>query len=85
MYNIVMIKKRSTFFLGIFIFLIPFLGLPTSWKTALIILSALILMALSVKIVLSKKSIKHMAKKFSHDEFAKGVPDSLEIPTDQSK
>ena len=53
-----MIKSRRTFFLGIFIFLIPFLGLPSSWKTGLVIISGLILVALSVRVSLPKKNIR---------------------------
>ncbi|HEY4505095.1 MAG TPA: hypothetical protein VJG67_00135 [Candidatus Paceibacterota bacterium] len=53
-----MIKQKRTLFLGIFIFLIPFLGLPTSWKTVLVILSGLGLVTLSVKFSLPKKPIR---------------------------
>ncbi len=58
-----MIRHKSTFFLGIFIFLIPFLGLPSFWKTFFIILSGLGLVALSVKITLPKKQTKIKTKK----------------------
>ena len=58
-----MISRRSTFFLGIFIILIPFLGLPTSWKTTLVILSGVFLVSLSVKILLPKKSVKTRIRK----------------------
>ena len=51
-----MISRKSTFFLGIFIFLIPFSGFPMSWKSTLIILSGIILVFLSVKISLPKKN-----------------------------
>ena len=54
-----MIHRKSTFFLGLFIFFIPFLGLPTFWKTTLIILSGITLIGLSVKIILPKKILKH--------------------------
>ncbi len=58
-----MIQKRSTFFLGIFIFLIPFLGIPSSGKTMFTVLAGLLLIAFSIKIVLphtvSKKIAKH--------------------------
>ena len=50
-----MIHRKSTFFLGIFIFLIPFLGFPTSWKTTFVIISGLVLIGLSIKITLPKK------------------------------
>ncbi len=57
-----MIQRRSTFFLGLFIFLIPFLGLPSSSKTVFIILSGLGLIALSVKIALPATVTSKMTK-----------------------
>ena len=53
-----MITRKSTFFLGLFILIIPFLGFPTSWKTTLIVLSAIVLMGLSVKVSLPVKNAK---------------------------
>lgn len=58
-----MIKSKRTLFLGIFIFLLPFLGLPSSWKTAFVILSGLTLIALSVSITLPKKNTKRPRRK----------------------
>lgn len=58
-----MINRRSTFFLGIFIFIIPFLGVPSSWRTTFIIVSGIILILLSLKITLPKKSLKGRIKK----------------------
>ena len=58
-----MIQRKSTFFLGIFIFLISFLGLPSSWKTTLFVLSGLTLVALSVKIILPKKHPKSKVRR----------------------
>ena len=66
-----MIQRRSTFFLGIFIFLIPFTGFPTSWKTSFIIFSGLALIALSVKIVLPNK---HLVKPKLKTKKSKIVP-----------
>lgn len=58
-----MISRKSTFFLGIFIFLIPFFGLPSFWKTLFVALSGITLLFLSVKITIPKKSIKNKIKK----------------------
>ena len=58
-----MIKRNSTFFLGIFIFLIPFLGLPSFWKTTFIILSGVTLVGLSVKLTLPRKAPKGRLKR----------------------
>lgn len=58
-----MISKKSTFFLGIFIFLIPFTGFPSSWKSAFVIVSGIALIAMSVKISLPKKHNRGRAKR----------------------
>jgi len=56
-----MIYNRKTFFLGLFIFLIPFFGFPSSWKMAMTIASGLVLMALSAKFEV-KKPIRQKRK-----------------------
>jgi hypothetical protein len=58
-----MINRKSTFFLGIFIFLIPYLGIPSSWKTFFIVTSGIVLMVLSIKITLPKKTTKSRTRK----------------------
>ncbi len=58
-----MISNKRTFFLGIFIFIIPFLGFPGSWKTAFIIISGIALIFLSVKISMPKKQGRVRSKK----------------------
>ncbi len=63
MYNILMIRSKRTLFLGIFIFLIPFLGLPSSWKTWLVIISGLALVAMSIKVSLPKKNLRPRARR----------------------
>ncbi|MBI4155740.1 MAG: hypothetical protein HY507_00725 [Candidatus Zambryskibacteria bacterium] len=74
-----MIKRKSTFFLGIFIFLVPFLGLPSSWKTSLIILSGLTLIFLSVKILLPNKMLKHHKnrKEKTQPTIVENIPESV--------
>lgn len=62
-YNVSMIQRRTTFFLGIFIFLIPFLGFPTFWKTVMITLSGLFLIAISIKIVLPRKNTRPKSRR----------------------
>ena len=54
-----MIQRKSTFYLGIFIFLIPFFGVPTSWRTYFIVISGLVLIVMSLKITLHKKNVKN--------------------------
>lgn len=70
-----MISKKSTFFLGIFIFLTPFFGLPSSYKNTFIVLSAILLILLSVKINIPKKNLKPRARKEKVTEvFIESVP-----------
>ena len=57
------INRRSTFFLGIFIFLVPFLGVPSSWKTFFIVVSGIVLVLLSLKINIPKKYIARQKMK----------------------
>jgi hypothetical protein len=58
-----MINKKSTFFLGLFIFFIPFLGFPSSYKNTLIIVSGIVLVFLSIKIPVPKKITKPKSRK----------------------
>lgn len=70
-----MINKKSTFFLGIFIFLIPFLGFPSVWKSAFVIISGIFLVLMSVKISLPKKSSRIKSKKErSTPVFVENIP-----------
>ncbi len=70
-----MINKKSTFFLGIFIFLIPFLGFPSVWKSAFVIISGISLVLMSVKISLPKKTSRIKSKKErSTPVFVENIP-----------
>ena len=81
-----MIHRKSTFFLGIFIFLVPFLGLPSSWKTALIILSGLGLIGLSIKIILPKKPTKVRPKRGrATPAFVENIPVYPPLESDTTK
>lgn len=53
-----MIQRKTTFFLGIFIFLIPFLGFPSMWKTVMIAGCGIFLVVISIKIVLPRKNLR---------------------------
>ncbi len=74
-----MIQRRSTFFLGFFIFLIPFLGFPSSWKIVLTVLSGVTLMGLSVKITLPKKIVKRGIKPVVRRNIKKEKPTALKV------
>jgi len=77
-----MISRKSTFFLGIFIFLIPFMGLPTFWKTLIIVLCgiSLVVSSISVTISIPKKPVKHKAKKEKNSKMS--VEDIAVYPKD---
>lgn len=55
----VMVNYRSTFYIGIFVFLIPFLGFPTMWKMGLVVFAGLILIFSSIRFPVSKKVFKN--------------------------
>lgn len=59
------VNRKSVFFIGIFIFLIPFMGIPTFWKTLFITLSGLFLIISGVDFSVSipKKPVKPRVKK----------------------
>ncbi len=65
-----MISRKSTFLLGIFTFLIPFMGLPTFWKTLFITLSGIYLVLSSLTLSIPKKPVKHRSKKEKAGEAA---------------
>ncbi len=63
-----MISNRKTFFIGLLIFIIPFLGVPTSWKMALMMIVGFYLVATSLRISLppslgGKKPTKTVRRK----------------------
>ena len=60
-----MITRKSTFFLGIFILILEssFLGLPSLWKTTLLVFSGLTLIGMSVQLTLPKRLPKRKLKK----------------------
>lgn len=58
-----MIARKGTFYLGIFIFIIPFLGFPTMWKMFLVVVAGLSMILYSVRLPMPKKSFKQKIKK----------------------
>lgn len=68
-----MIKDNRTFFLAFLIFILPLLGLPLSWRFALIVLFALILMVASLDFkklrsssIFSRDGLDTLPNKISH-------------------
>lgn len=58
-----MIQNPRTLSVGIFIFILPFLGFPSFWKTLFIMLCGFFLIASSLKISIPKKSAKRPRRK----------------------
>lgn len=71
-----MITRKSTFFLGILIFLLPFIGVPSSWKTAFLIIIGLILVFSSIQLVFTKRNTKPRPKKERTQEI---VPENTPV------
>jgi hypothetical protein len=68
------ITRRATFFLGIFIFVIPFLGFPSIWKMGFTVISGIALIILSVKINLPRKSSPKVRKERPVEFLIENVP-----------
>lgn len=58
-----MISHKGRFFLGIFIFITPFLGFPSFWKTTFIVVAGLTLIFSSINIPAPRKNTKQRVKK----------------------
>lgn len=58
-----MINRKGTFFLGILVFLLPFIGLPTFWKTLLSVFIGTTLAFSSVEFYIPRKNIKSRVRK----------------------
>lgn len=65
-----MINRKNTFIIGILIFLIPFLGLPTFWKNFLYIITGLFLIISSISFPEVRKPIKPKTKKEKQSEIS---------------
>ncbi len=58
-----MINHKSSFYLGVFVFIIPFLGFPTVWKMVLVVVAGVFLILSSIKISVPKRIFKNKTKK----------------------
>lgn len=58
-----MIEHKGTFYAGVFIFLIPFLGFPTMWKMVLVAIAGFLLVVVSLKVPLPRSVLKNKLKK----------------------
>lgn len=50
-----MINHKGSFYLGVFIFIIPFLGFPTMWKMVLVVFGGVLLILTSLKVPSPRK------------------------------
>jgi len=69
-----MSKEMGVILLGVWVVVVPYLGLPTSWKTILIVLSGIGIVALGLLIrgeTLSRRSVHR------HDPFIENTPSPL--------
>lgn len=58
-----MIVRKFTFAFGILIFLLPFVGIPTNWRTVIYVASGVILALSSVDVSFPKRVTKNKSKK----------------------
>lgn len=72
-----MINHKTTFYLGVFVFLIPFLGFPTSFKMGLVVFAGIILVLTSIRIPVPKRILKN--KNFKKDNISE-TPNSFQTP-----
>lgn len=58
-----MIERKGTFYAGVFIFLIPFLGFPTMWKMFLVAFAGFFLVISSLRVPLPSSILKDKIKR----------------------
>lgn len=70
-----MITRKSTFLLGIAIFLLPFIGIPTFWRTLFYVMIGITLAFSSVDLVFPKKLSRPKHRREKHtDVVIESVP-----------
>ena len=58
-----MINHKGSFYLGVFVFIIPFLGFPTMWKMGLVVFAGVVLVLTSIRIPTPKRIFRTKTKK----------------------
>lgn len=66
-----MINHKGSFYLGVFIFIIPFLGFPTLWKMGLVVFGGVLLILTSLKVPTPRKIAR---PKFKYEEEVSDEP-----------
>lgn len=78
-----MIDHKGSFYLGVLIFIIPFLGFPTKWKLALVIIAGLYLILSSIRVPTTKRILKSKPKKdYQVDEISIPLNTQTQIEKD---
>ena len=58
-----MIERKGSFYLGVFVFIIPFLGFPTMWKMILVVIAGFSLVMISIRIPTPRRTFRSKVKK----------------------
>jgi len=59
-------KLRLLFWLGIIMLFLPFLGIPNTWKTILAVVVGIMLIALSISMRKTHRSIRSIIRNLEH-------------------
>ncbi len=82
-----MIERKGSFYIGVFVFVIPFLGFPTMWKMILVVFGGLLLILTSLKVPSPRKDVKLKFKKeetiAEAPEIQIHVVEPVEVPPEQ--
>lgn len=81
-----MIVNTKTFFVGLILVLLPFLGIPLFWKTTFTVLFGLYLIFLSIRIELPKKATAKRTRKKEKTSsvFTENSPDEIKSLDEES-
>lgn len=58
-----MINHKGSFYLGVFVFVIPFLGFPTIWKMGFVLFAGILLILTSIKIPTPGRILRNRKQK----------------------
>ncbi len=82
-----MIERKGSFYIGVFVFVIPFLGFPTMWKMILVVFGGVLLILTSLKVPSPRKNVKLKFKKeetiAEAPEIQIQVVEPVEVPVEQ--
>jgi hypothetical protein len=73
-----MSKEMSLIALGLWVVVVPYLGVPGSWRTTILLFSGLLIAALAF--LLRAESLVRSGKRSAHHPFVENIPDEKETP-----